>query len=85
MPVSPPTPPAVPEVLGMLCQNVCPWANDNVCDDGRVGAATASCYFATDCADCGVMWLGPCEVMAVAIQQITNSVVDMSFCSAANA
>ncbi len=35
------------------CTDICEFAKDGECDDGRPGAATDYCTFGTDCTDCG--------------------------------
>jgi hypothetical protein len=35
-----------------VCNNTCPYANDNVCDDGTAGASFDVCADGTDCNDC---------------------------------
>ena len=35
------------------CGNTCNSASDGACDDGGPGAEFSSCFFGTDCADCG--------------------------------
>eukprot|EP00900_Chrysochromulina_parva_P009799 jgi/Chrpa1/18820/Chrysochromulina_OHIO_Genome00025698-RA len=35
------------------CGNTCNSAPDGACDDGGPGAEFSSCFFGTDCADCG--------------------------------
>ena len=38
---------------GMLCDDTCNYAQDNVCDDGGTGSSFNVCTLGTDCTDCG--------------------------------
>jgi len=37
----------------VLCSNTCDSANNGVCEDGGDNSASNSCYYGTDCHDCG--------------------------------
>ena len=51
-PPSPPLPPPSPPPP-QICEDVCPFVFNGVCQDGGPGAKGASCDYGQDCGDCG--------------------------------
>ena len=55
---SPQPPPPRPPIV-YQCTNTCQFSANNQCDDGGSGSLFASCYFGSDCGDCGTRALYP--------------------------
>jgi hypothetical protein len=61
------------EPLDPLCNDSCRFANDDVCDDGRPGAAFDACEPGTDCGDCGPLDAeDPCALVLCPVGQLCN-------------
>lgn len=39
-----------------VCDDSCPTANNGLCEDGQLGASSATCVEGSDCADCSLLW-----------------------------
>ena len=48
------TPPPLPPPPPLRCTNVCPFANNGLCEDGGAGNEYAACELGTDCDDCNI-------------------------------
>ena len=60
------------------CTDVCPFARDGTCDDGRPGANSA-CVYGTDCTDCmpaAVEWSGCIDLIGPIAEQCDNGIDD---------